>query len=176
MAPGQPEAGDQAIAIVDPIDRQDPIQELAEAGIHIVDFADLDESQRAALATYYETSVFPVLTPLAVDPSHPFPYISDLSLSLAVTVRDPASGERRFARVKVPPVLPRLWEVAPRTYVQLERIIAANLNRCKNGVFVQLCIQIDCNIACIGGDGFLSLLAGKKLGQYILNGGRRRNR
>ena len=58
--------------------------------------------------------IFPVLTPLAVDPGHPFPYISDLSLSLAVTVRDPLSGEQRFARIKVPPVLPRLVEVGPR--------------------------------------------------------------
>ena len=57
--------------------------------------------------------IFPVLTPLAVDPSHPFPYISDLSLSLAVTVREPSSGQKRFARIKVPPVLPRMWEVAP---------------------------------------------------------------
>ena len=72
--------------------------------------------------------IFPVLTPLAVDPGHPFPYISDLSLSLAVTVRDPLSGEHRFARIKVPPVLPRLVEVAPRTYVVMEQIIAANLD------------------------------------------------
>ena len=72
--------------------------------------------------------IFPVLTPLAVDPVHPFPYISDLSLSLAVTVRDPGTGEQRFARIKVPPVLPRLWEVAPRTYVLLEQVIAANLD------------------------------------------------
>ena len=69
-----------------------------------------------------------MLTPLAVDPGHPFPYISDLSLSLAVTVRDPETGERRFARIKVPPVLPRLWEVGVRTYALLEQIIAANLD------------------------------------------------
>ena len=69
-----------------------------------------------------------MLTPLAVDPGHPFPYISDLSLSLAVTVRDPDSGERLFARIKVPPVLPRLWEVGVNTYVLLEQVIAANLD------------------------------------------------
>ena len=72
--------------------------------------------------------IFPVLTPLAVDPGHPFPYISDLSLSLAVTVRDPESGERLFARIKVPPILPRLMEVGQRTYVLLEQVIAANLD------------------------------------------------
>ena len=73
--------------------------------------------------------IFPVLTPLAVDPGHPFPYISDLSLSLAVTVRDPETGERRFARIKVPPVLPRLVEVgqfAPTSL--LEQVIAENLD------------------------------------------------
>ncbi len=72
--------------------------------------------------------IFPVLTPLAVDPGHPFPYISDLSLSLAVTVRDPETGESLFARIKVPPVLPRLMEVGQRTYVLLEQVIAANLD------------------------------------------------
>jgi polyphosphate kinase len=63
-----------------------------------------------------------------VDPGHPFPYISDLSLSLAVTVRDPESGESLFARIKVPPVLPRLMEVGQRTYILLEQVIAANLD------------------------------------------------
>ena len=72
--------------------------------------------------------IFPVLTPLAVDPGHPFPYISDLSLSLAVTVRDPVTDERLFARIKVPPVLPRLMEVGEQTYVLLEQVIAANLD------------------------------------------------
>jgi polyphosphate kinase len=100
--------------------------ELADEGIRII--APGEWARRIELRERFVDEIFPVLTPLAVDPSHPFPYISDLSLSLAVTVRDPSSGERRFARVKVPPVLPRLWEVAPRTYVQLDRIIATNMD------------------------------------------------
>ena len=102
-------------------------EELAEEGIRIVGYDERPERHRE-LRRQFVDEIFPVLTPLAVDPGHPFPYISDLSLSLAVTVRDPISGERRFARIKVPPVLPRLVEVAPRTYVLLEQIIAANLD------------------------------------------------
>ena len=102
-------------------------EELAEEGIRILPLEDRPQRQNE-LRQRYMDEIFPVLTPLAVDPSHPFPYMSDLSLSLAVTVRDPGSGERRFARVKVPPVLPRMWEVAPRTYVLLERVNAANLD------------------------------------------------
>jgi polyphosphate kinase len=101
--------------------------ELAEAGIRVLPLEDRPERQ-VELRQRFMDEIFPVLTPLAVDPSHPFPYISDLSLSLAVTVRDPNSGQRRFARVKVPPLLPRMWEVAPRTYVLIERVIAANLD------------------------------------------------
>src|SRR5687768_13914518 len=89
---------------------------------------DLDPAEWRHVDEFFEAQVFPVLTPLAVDPGHPFPYISDLSLSLAVTVRDPESGERLFARIKVPPILPRLMEVGQRTYVLLEQVIAANLD------------------------------------------------
>jgi polyphosphate kinase len=101
--------------------------ELSEEGIRILPLEDRPERQNE-LRQRFMDEIFPVLTPLAVDPSHPFPYISDLSLSLAVTVRDPSSGERRFARIKVPPVLPRMWQVAPHTYVLIERVIAANLD------------------------------------------------
>jgi hypothetical protein len=78
-----------------------------------------------------------VLTPLAVDPGHPFPYISDLSLNLAVVLRDPSTGERRFARVKVPPVLPR-FVVMPdgERFVPLEQVIAAHLDRLFPGMDV----------------------------------------
>ena len=69
-----------------------------------------------------------MLTPLAVDPGHPFPYISTLSLSIAVGLRDPETGERRFARVKVPAGLPRLFEVGPDKYVLLDQVIEANLD------------------------------------------------
>ncbi|HVM29898.1 MAG TPA: polyphosphate kinase 1 [Candidatus Limnocylindrales bacterium] len=101
--------------------------DLADEGIRIVGYDERPERHRE-LRRQFLDEIFPVLTPLAVDPGHPFPYISDLSLSLAVTVRDPVSQENRFARVKVPPVLPRMVEVAPRTYVLLEQIIAANLD------------------------------------------------
>jgi polyphosphate kinase len=101
-------------------------EQLAAEGIRIVRLEDRPERQ-VELRQQFLDQIYPVLTPLAVDPSHPFPYISDLSLSLAVTVRDPEEGEQRFARIKVPPVLPRLWEVGARTYVLLEQIIAANL-------------------------------------------------
>jgi polyphosphate kinase len=101
--------------------------ELEENGIRILTYAERPE-RHVELRERFIDEIFPVLTPLAVDPGHPFPYISDRSLSLAVIVRDPGSGERRFARVKVPPVLPRLQEVGVRTYIPVEQIIAANLD------------------------------------------------
>jgi polyphosphate kinase len=101
--------------------------ELAEEEIRIVGYQERPERHLELRARFFD-EIFPVLTPLAVDPGHPFPYISDLSLSLAVTVRDPETGERLFARIKVPPILPRLMEVAPLTYVLLEQVIAANLD------------------------------------------------
>jgi len=100
---------------------------LAADGVRIVGYDERPE-RHLELRRMFIDQIFPVLTPLAVDPGHPFPYISDLSLSLAVTVRDPESRERRFARIKVPPVLPRLVEVGVRTYLLLEQIIAANLD------------------------------------------------
>lgn len=100
---------------------------LAKEGIRIVPYAERAERQNELRQRFLD-EIYPVLTPLAVDPAHPFPYISDLSLSLAVTVRDPETAERRFARIKVPPVLPRLWEVGTRTFVLLEQIMAANLD------------------------------------------------
>ena len=102
-------------------------EQLADEQIRIVRYEERPERQ-VELRQRFLDEIFPVLTPLAVDPGHPFPYISDLSLSLAVTVRDPVTDERLFARIKVPPVLPRLLEVGERTYVLLEQIIAANLD------------------------------------------------
>src|SRR5260221_10716104 len=80
---------------------------LQEAGVGFVDWDDLDADARSQLTLEFDDRIFPVLTPLAVDPSHPFPYISSLSLNLAVVVRDADSRETRFARVKVAPLLPR---------------------------------------------------------------------
>ena len=102
-------------------------KELAEESIRIVKYDERAERSTELRRRFFD-EIFPVLTPLAVDPGHPFPYISDLSLSLAVTVRDPESGERLFARIKVPPILPRLMEVGQRTYVLIEQVIAANLD------------------------------------------------
>ena len=107
---------------------------LAEHGIAVVGVADLDEAQRAELAGHFRRMIFPALTPLAVAPGRPFPYISNLSLSLAVLVRDPASEETVFARVKVPSeILPRfvrLRESEPGriTLVALEDVIAEHLD------------------------------------------------
>ena len=85
---------------------------LADQGVRYSNWSSLDDDDREWLVHEYEETVFPVLTPLAVDPAHPFPYISNLSLNLAVIVRDPLREDRRFARVKVPPLLARLVPVA----------------------------------------------------------------
>ena len=83
-----------------------PAPELAEAGIHLLKWEDLSAPERAAAEAFFKASVFPVLTPLAVDPGHPFPFISNLSVSLGVTLRHPDREGELFARVKVPQVLP----------------------------------------------------------------------
>ncbi|MGZ4753562.1 MAG: RNA degradosome polyphosphate kinase [Acidimicrobiia bacterium] len=102
---------------------------LEDVGIAFSKWDELDDDDREYLVDVFDASVFPVLTPLAVDPAHPFPYISNLSLNLAVVVRDPESGEQRFARVKVPPLLPR-FVVMPdgERFVPLEQVIAAHLD------------------------------------------------
>jgi polyphosphate kinase len=101
---------------------------LERAGICLIDPSDLDDRDRAHLAAEFRERIYPVLTPLAVDPAHPFPYISHLSLNLAVMVRDPQRHQQRFARVKVPPVLPRFIPlVEGERYVPLEDVIAIHL-------------------------------------------------
>ncbi|HUN79595.1 MAG TPA: polyphosphate kinase 1 [Solirubrobacteraceae bacterium] len=104
--------------------------ELADQGVRIVAFEELDGTQRAELAGHFAKVVFPALTPLAVAPGRPFPYISNLSLSLAVLVRDPVTGQTVFARVKVPTeILPRFVAVGPETtLVPLEDVIAHHLD------------------------------------------------
>ncbi len=113
------------------------VPELRAKGIDIVSYADTTVDEQRALDTFYDERVFPVLTPLAVDPGHPFPYISDLALSLAVTVADPETGDRRFARLKVPNVFPRLVRVAPGRYLPVEQLIAARLDRLFVGMVIE---------------------------------------
>ncbi|MDQ6948331.1 MAG: RNA degradosome polyphosphate kinase [Actinomycetota bacterium] len=106
----------------------DVIPTLADNGISLSDWSSLDTEDRAHLDALFDRRIFPVLTPLAVDPGHPFPYVSNMSLNLAVSVRDPDSGAKRFARLKVPPLLPR-FVVLPdgERFVAVEQIIAAHL-------------------------------------------------
>ena len=108
---------------------------LESAGLHVVTrWSDLDAPDRESLGRYFEEHVFPVLTPLAVDPAHPFPYISNLSLSLAVVLRSD-DGEERFARVKVPKILPRWVPLNGRNqFIPLELLIGAHLESLFPGV------------------------------------------
>ncbi|HEY2167562.1 MAG TPA: RNA degradosome polyphosphate kinase [Jatrophihabitantaceae bacterium] len=112
--------------------RDDVQPALAQEGIHVRRWDALDAEEKRRLARYFETKVFPVLTPLAVDPAHPFPYISGLSLNLAVLVRDGDTGTERFARVKVPNNVPRFVVVSQAAteseYLPLEDLIAAHLS------------------------------------------------
>lgn len=102
--------------------------QLVEAGIELTDYQSLSPEDRGYVDDMFRNRVFPVLTPLAVDPAHPFPYISNLSLNLAVLVRNPDTDLTRFARVKVPPILPRFVLLPDgHRYVPLEQVIAAHL-------------------------------------------------
>ncbi len=124
-------------------------KQLTEHGVYLVDYIDLNQKQRNYLDNYFEEQVFPVITPLAVDPSHPFPYISNLSLNLAVIVKNPETEEEFFARVKVPKVLPRFLPLPPELGIQhddkpgvwtgipLEQAIAHNLESLFPGMNIQ---------------------------------------
>ncbi|MEO0061291.1 MAG: hypothetical protein RL343_909 [Actinomycetota bacterium] len=107
---------------------------LAEKGITLTEWAALNETEHEALKTLFQNQIFPVLTPLAVDPAHPFPYISGLSLNLAVVLLNPETGVEHFARVKVPPLLPRFVRVPGNSgvtnarFVPLEEIIGQFLD------------------------------------------------
>ena len=107
---------------------------LSEAGISVVHWDLLPAAEQQRLHAFFRDQVFPVLTPLAVDPAHPFPYISGLSLSLAVMVADPRTGATMFARVKVPPLLPRFLSVSQYRFVPLEDVIAAHLTELFSGL------------------------------------------
>ncbi len=109
-----------------------------EGGIRLVTIGELTQEESRTVAEFFETHVFPVLTPLAVDPGHPFPYISNLSLSLAVELFDPESGVERFARVKVPKSLPRWVRFGrEREFIPLEDVIGANLGSLFPGMEVR---------------------------------------
>ena len=114
------------------------LEELAEYGVQLVDWSSLTPADRVHLVSVFEQTLFPVLTPLAVDPAHPFPYISNLALSLAAMVSDPDTGERRFARVKVPSVFPRLVALpGGMRFIPVEQIIAAQLHTLFVGMVVE---------------------------------------
>ncbi|GAA4628180.1 RNA degradosome polyphosphate kinase [Cellulomonas oligotrophica] len=127
---------------------------LADEGIRIVRWDDLGDAEQDRLHKFFRRQIFPVLTPLAVDPAHPFPYISGLSLNLAVSVVNPASGKEHFARVKVPPLLPRYIAVdasgrpsapdnhtgadkSPTSFVPVEDVIAQHLDQLFPGMEVR---------------------------------------
>lgn len=130
--------------------QDDILPALAKQGIRLSRWDDVSEDQRAQLTRYFRRQIFPVLTPLAVDPSHPFPYISGLSLNLAVVVRNPLTGKLHFARVKVPQSLPRLINVDSvigggpaesyvatdegTTFITLEDVVRAHLEHLFPGV------------------------------------------
>jgi polyphosphate kinase len=121
---------------------------LSDYGVHLTDYANLNGPQRDWLNAYFQSAIFPVLTPLAVDPSHPFPFISNLSLNVAALVRDPDTGQQEFARVKVPQKnLPRFVQIPPHlsgkqpeavyTAVPLEQVVAFNLGLLFPGMHVE---------------------------------------
>lgn len=117
--------------------RDEIMPALRDSGVEILRWDELKKRQRKELDELFLERIFPVVTPLAVDPSHPFPFISNLSLSLAVLVRDPITNRSHFARVKVPPLLPRLVELSEgRRFVPIEDVIAANLKKLFPGMRV----------------------------------------
>jgi polyphosphate kinase len=123
-------------------------RQLADYGVHLMDYLRLNEQQKQWADEYFRRSIFPVLTPLAVDPAHPFPFMSNLSLNVAALIRDPDTGQQQFARVKVPQkILPRfvpipveLWGGVPRpgfTAVPLEQLVAFNLQLLFPGMVIE---------------------------------------
>jgi polyphosphate kinase len=116
--------------------REELVPALDAEGIELVRWADLDREEQKACKRLFKERVFPVLTPLAVDPAHPFPYISGLSLNLAVLVRNPKTGKEHFARVKVPPIFSRFVPLGNQRFVPLEDVIGEHLKRLFPGMEV----------------------------------------
>lgn len=115
---------------------QDIRPALAREGLHLLSWHDLSDDEQTRLHELFAERIFPVLTPLAVDPSHPFPYISGLSLNLAVVLRNPTTGTRQFARVKVPSMLSRFVDLGEGRYVDIESVIAQHLEQLFTGMEV----------------------------------------
>ncbi len=109
---------------------------LAAEGIQILSWAELTESERREMTTLFEERIYPILTPLAVDPSHPFPYISGLSINLGVLLRNPNTGHRQFARVKLPTIIARFIKLGDSRYVPLEDVIGHHLGMIFSGMEV----------------------------------------
>ncbi len=116
--------------------RDQIVPELAESGIALVRWDDLDREEQKLCKRFFRDRVFPVLTPLAVDPAHPFPYISGLSLNMAVLVRNPKTDQEHFARVKVPPTFSRFVALGNERFVPLEDVIGEHLKRLFPGMEV----------------------------------------
>ncbi len=117
--------------------RDDLVPALSDNGIDLVRWADLDRDEQKYCKKLFKERVFPVLTPLAVDPAHPFPYISGLSLNLAVALRNPKSDKQHFARVKVPPIFARFVPLGNQRFVPLEDVIGEHLKRLFPGMEIQ---------------------------------------
>jgi polyphosphate kinase len=113
------------------------VPELVDAGIQLVRWSELDREEQRYCKKLFKERIFPVLTPLAVDPAHPFPYISGLSLNLAVTIRNPKTGKEHFARVKVPPIFDRFVVLGNQRFVPLEDVIGEHLKRLFPGMEIQ---------------------------------------
>ncbi|HMK97123.1 MAG TPA: polyphosphate kinase 1, partial [Acidimicrobiales bacterium] len=120
--------------------QEELVPELAAHGIELAAWSSLGPEDRSYALAVFESQMFPVLTPLGVDPGHPFPYISNLSFNLAVMVRDPQRGDRRFARVKIPPLLPGFLSLPDRQrFVPVEDVIAAFLGELFPGMEIESC-------------------------------------
>ena len=109
---------------------------LAAEGIEILRWSELTDDEKGRMRTLFSERIFPILTPLAVDPSHPFPYIRGLSINLAVMLANPITGAEQFARVKVPSVLPRLVNLGAGRFLPLEEIISRHLDQLFTGMHV----------------------------------------
>ncbi len=119
---------------------QELLPRLKQSEISVVGWSDLSESEKARLSDDFDRKIFQVLTPLVVDPAHPFPYISNLALNLAVVARDPQSSEQRFARLKIPKSISRFMRVGDgNKFVLLEEVVSANLPRLFHGMVIEQC-------------------------------------